>query len=91
MQRLMRRPEPPSEGQGPLYADVKLAMTEVQAYARSHGGAIELVSVSDSGDVTVKMSGACSGCPMSTITLKLGIESQLKLLVPGVGRVIQLK
>jgi Fe-S cluster biogenesis protein NfuA len=66
-------------------------MTEVQAYARSHGGAIELVSVSDSGDVTVKMSGACSGCPMSTITLKLGIESQLKLLVPGVGRVIQLK
>jgi len=66
-------------------------MTDVQAYARSHGGQIELVSVSDEGDVTVRMTGTCKGCPMAGITLKLGIENQLKALVPGVRRVIAAK
>lgn len=66
-------------------------MEDVKAYARSHGGDIELVGVSDDGDVTVRMAGACRGCPMSAVTLKMGIEGQLRLLVPGVKRVIQAK
>lgn len=64
-------------------------MSSVQAYARSHGGEIELVGVSDEGDVTIRLHGACRGCPMSSMTLKHGIEEQLRTLVPGVGKIEQ--
>jgi len=64
-------------------------MEDVQAYARSHGGSIELVAVSEEGDVTIRMAGACRGCPMSALTLKHGIEEQLRILVPGVRKVVE--
>jgi Fe-S cluster biogenesis protein NfuA len=75
------------EERGPLYAQVRDMMSDVQAYARSHGGHIHLLGVTDSGEVKVKMSGACKGCPMSAVTLKLGIEAQLRRLVPGVTKI----
>ncbi len=74
---------------GPLYPQVKSAIADVQAYARSHGGQIHLVSVSIEGDVSIKMTGTCRGCPMSPLTLKRGVEEQLKTLVPGVRDIIQ--
>jgi len=89
IRNLFRRPEVSPADMGPLYPQVKSAMADVQAYARSHGGDIQLVSVSDEGDVTIRMTGACRGCPMSALTLKHGIEEQLRVLVPGVGRVIE--
>jgi len=75
---------------GPLFPQVKQAMVDVQAYARSHGGEIQLLGVSEEGDVKIKFSGACRGCPMSGLTLKHGIESQLRELVPGVKKIIQI-
>lgn len=75
------------EERGPLYAQVKDVMSDVQAYARSHGGQIHLLGVSDEGEVKVKMTGTCRGCPMAGVTLKLGVEAQLRKLVPGVTRV----
>jgi Fe-S cluster biogenesis protein NfuA len=74
---------------GALFPQVKSAMVDVQAYARSHGGQILLLGVSQEGDVKIKLSGACNGCPMSDLTLKRGIEDQLKVAVPGVRRVVQ--
>ncbi|HWA82055.1 MAG TPA: NifU family protein [Fimbriimonadaceae bacterium] len=74
---------------GPLYPQVRAAMLDVQAYARSHGGEIHLVGVSQEGDVSIRLTGACNGCPMSGLTLKHGIEEQLKILVPGVRKVLQ--
>lgn len=74
---------------GPLYPQVKDAMREVQAYARSHGGNIDLVGVNENGDVKIRFRGTCVGCPMSSLTLKLGIEERLRILVPGVKKVIQ--
>lgn len=68
---------------------VRDAMIDIQAYARSHGGEIHLLGVSDEGDVTIRMSGTCNGCPMSGLTLKHGIEEQLRALVPGVRKVVQ--
>ena len=88
LRSLLGRKEEVAE-KGPLYADVRTAMSDVQAYARSHGGQIHLVGVTDSGEVKIKMTGACNGCPMSGMTLKLGIEAQLRTLVPGVTKVIQ--
>ena len=51
------------------------------------GGNVELVDVKD-GVVSVKLTGACAGCPMSTMTLKNGIEQTLKERVPEVKEVV---
>jgi Fe-S cluster biogenesis protein NfuA len=51
------------------------------------GGNVELVDVSD-GVVKVKLTGACSGCPFSTMTLKMGIEQILKQEIPEVKEVV---
>ena len=51
------------------------------------GGNVELIDVSD-GVVKVKLTGACSGCPMSTMTLKMGIERILKQEIPEIKEVV---
>lgn len=52
------------------------------------GGNVELVDVNDEGIVEVKLTGACAGCPMSSMTLKMGIERLLKEEIPEVKEVI---
>lgn len=89
LNRLLGRPSQEPVEKGPLYAVVQGVLGDVQAYARSHGGEIQLVGVNDEGDVKIRLTGACKGCPMSTMTVKHGIEAQLKQLVPGVRNVIQ--
>jgi Fe-S cluster biogenesis protein NfuA len=83
-----RKPEAPPESSGPLFEAVRDAMAEVRSYAQSHGGNIELLSVTEAGVVTIRFAGACKGCPLSGITLKLGIEEQLRIRVPGVKKVL---
>ncbi len=51
------------------------------------GGNVELIDVSD-GVVKVKLTGACAGCPMSTMTLKMGIEQILKQEIPEIKEVV---
>ena len=51
------------------------------------GGNVELVDVEE-GIVKVKLTGACSGCPMSTMTLKMGIEKLLKQEIPEIKEVV---
>ncbi|HEY0865987.1 MAG TPA: NifU family protein [Fimbriimonas sp.] len=89
LKRWLKRTAVDEATQGPLYREVREAMVDVQAYARSHGGEIRLISVSEEGDVRIKLYGTCRGCPMSAITIKLGVEQQLRRLVPGVRKVIQ--
>ena len=91
MLRIFGKKEIKEGDMGPLYPQVRAAMLDVQAYARSHGGEIVLHGVSQEGDVSIKLTGACNGCPMSGLTLKHGIEEQLKILVPGVRRVVEIK
>lgn len=89
IRNLFNRSRLDPKAQGPLYGPVKETMASVQSYARSHGGEIELVGVTDEGDVTIRLRGACRGCPMSALTLKHGIEEQLREAVPGVGKIEQ--
>ncbi len=89
LRNLFGRSKHPVEEEGPLYPLVKAAMVDVQAYARSHGGQIHLIGVSDEGDVKIRLTGTCNGCPMSDLTLRRGVEDQLKIVVPGVRKVIQ--
>jgi len=51
------------------------------------GGNVELIEVND-GTVKVKLTGACAGCPMSTLTLKMGIEQIIKQEIPEVKEVV---
>ena len=66
---------------------VEAALDRVRPGLQMDGGDVELVEV-EGGDVYVRLVGACIGCPISTLTLKAGIEQALKKLVPGVERVV---
>jgi Fe-S cluster biogenesis protein NfuA len=66
---------------------VKDALAKVRPSLQADGGDVELISVSDEGVVKVRLTGACGGCPMATMTLKGGIERVLKKEVPEVKRV----
>lgn len=56
---------------------------------QADGGDVELVDISADGVVSVRLTGACSSCPMSTMTLKMGIEQNLMKKVPEVKEVVQ--
>lgn len=56
---------------------------------QADGGDVELVDVTDDGIVSVKLTGACGSCPMSTMTLKMGIERTLTEKIPEVKEVVQ--
>lgn len=66
---------------------VEKALEKIRPSLRADGGDVELVEVSDDGIVKVKLTGACRGCPMSQLTLKLGIEQALKKDIPEVKEV----
>ncbi|MFZ2054717.1 MAG: NifU family protein [Candidatus Aminicenantales bacterium] len=66
---------------------VEAALNKVRPALMADGGNVELVDVQD-GVVKVKLTGACSGCPMSQMTLKMGIERLLKKEVPEVKEVV---
>ena len=66
---------------------VEEALDEVRPYVESHGGSVELISVSD-GAVRVRMSGSCVGCAASAMTLRRGIEGALRERYPGFREVI---
>jgi len=54
---------------------------------QADGGDLELVEVSEDGDVVVRLHGACVGCPSSSLTLRTGIERNLQVHVPEVRSV----
>ncbi len=62
-------------------------LDKIRPGLQADGGDVELVEVTDDGIVKVKLLGACHGCPMSTLTVKNGIEKTLKEYVPGVKEV----
>jgi Fe-S cluster biogenesis protein NfuA len=67
---------------------VQDALNKIRPSLQADGGDCELVDVSDDGVVKVRLTGACHGCPMSEMTLKMGIEKTLKAAIPEVKEVI---
>jgi Fe-S cluster biogenesis protein NfuA len=70
-----------------LKEKVETALNKVRPSLQADGGDVQLVNVDEDGVVKVKLKGACAGCPMSQMTLKMGIEKILKQNVPEVKRV----
>lgn len=66
---------------------VEKALMKVRSFLQADGGDVELVEITEEGVVKVKLTGACGGCPMASMTLKAGIEKTLKEEVPEVKRV----
>jgi Fe-S cluster biogenesis protein NfuA len=66
---------------------IQIAIDSVRPTLQADGGDVELVEVKD-GVVSVRLTGACGGCPMATMTLKNGIERVIKEQVPEVKEVV---
>ena len=71
-----------------MFEAVKKALEGIRPHLQADGGDVELVAV-EGGVVKVRLTGACGGCPMATMTLKNAVEKRIKSEVPGVTRVEQ--
>lgn len=84
MSRTAATPQPSSDVQ----AQVERVLELIRPAIQSDGGDIELVGVDAGGRVRIRFHGACIGCPSSNMTLKIGIEENLKQNVEGVSEVV---
>jgi Fe-S cluster biogenesis protein NfuA len=66
---------------------IEAALGLIRPALQADGGDVELVDVSD-GVVKVKLTGACGGCAMATLTLRMGIERVLKEQIPEIKEVV---
>jgi len=72
-----------------LRKKVEKILNTIRPHLQADGGDVELIDVTEDGVVKVKLRGACGCCPMSTYTLKSGIEKKLKEEIPQIKEVIQ--
>ena len=69
--------------------EVEKALDTIRPALQNDGGDVELVDVNeDTGTVKVRLTGACGSCPMSQLTLRMGVERVLKEQVPAVKEVV---
>lgn len=67
-----------------LMVKVNEALEQLRPYLNEDGGDMELVGITDEGVAQVKLLGACSDCSMSVMTLKAGLEAQVKKVAPEI-------
>lgn len=72
-----------------MVEEVKKVLEMIRPALQADGGDVEFVELTDDGIVKVRLVGACGHCPMSTVTLKNGIEKTLMEKVPGVKEVVR--
>ena len=70
-----------------MKSQVEQVLDAMRPIIQQDGGDIELVSVSESGEVQIRFQGACIGCPSRAMTLQSLIERNLREYVPGFGSV----
>ncbi len=71
-----------------LYDRVAAVLDGIRPMVQADGGDVELIGVDEDGVVSVRLQGACVGCPSSAITLSMGIERGLQEQIPEVKRVV---
>jgi Fe-S cluster biogenesis protein NfuA len=70
---------------------IEESLERLRVFLAIDGGDIQLVRVTENGIVEVRLLGSCAGCPMSSMTLRAGIERSLMIQHPEVRRVEQVK
>ena len=71
-----------------IKADVEKVLGEIRPMLQADGGDVELVDVTEDGEVQLRLQGHCKGCPMAQMTLAMVIERVLKERVEGVESVV---
>ncbi len=67
-----------------IFQKVEDALQTIRPYLEADGGDVKILEISEGGIVTLELLGACGSCPMSTMTLKAGVEEAIKRAVPEV-------
>jgi Fe-S cluster biogenesis protein NfuA len=76
-------------GDAGVLGQVKAVIDHIRPLLQADGGDIELVGVDEpSGTVSVRLQGACRGCPSAAMTLRMGVERHLKEKVPAVKKLV---
>lgn len=70
-----------------LRQQIEDALETIKPYLNADGGSVRLVDITPDMVVELELLGACGSCPMSTMTLRAGIEQTLKKAVPQIARV----
>jgi Fe-S cluster biogenesis protein NfuA len=70
-----------------LQERVQKVLDLIRPQIQGDGGDVELVGIDEDNVVTVRLTGACVGCPMSQLTLKAGIERIIKQQIPEITAV----
>jgi Fe-S cluster biogenesis protein NfuA len=73
-----------------LRLNVEKALDEIRPFLESDGGNISLLSIEDDSIVKVQLEGACVGCSVNQMTLKLGVEMTIKKYAPQIEQVINI-
>lgn len=71
----------------PLWEQVAFVIERIRPAVQNDGGDIELVEITPTNTVRIRMHGACVGCPSASMTLRMGIERNLQDRVPGITAV----
>lgn len=87
--KMFRREEPVRSDLTPFEQEIAASLKGMEAYARTHGGTLTLVSAErgregQGDEVRIRLGGTCQGCPMSETTLHQGVEAHLRETYPGV-------
>jgi Fe-S cluster biogenesis protein NfuA len=67
---------------------VEAALKKIRPILQRDGGDVELIEVTEDGVVKVKLTGACGGCPMASMTLKHGVERAIREDIPEIKSVV---
>ena len=70
---------------------VDQALDSIRPYLEADGGNVKIVEITDDNVVKVQLLGACSGCSMSAMTMKAGIEEAIKKVIPEIKAVEEVK
>jgi Fe-S cluster biogenesis protein NfuA len=70
-----------------LITRIQHVLDQIRPYLQQDGGDINFVELTDDNIVNVELRGACGSCPYSTMTLKNGVESAIKRVIPEVKAV----
>lgn len=70
---------------------VEQVLNTIRPYLHADGGDVELVEVNPDMDIVLRLTGACSTCSMSDMTMTAGIEESLRRAIPNIGKITAVK
>lgn len=70
-----------------LREQIEFALDTIRPYLEADGGNVRIVDLTDDMVLKIEMMGSCGSCPMSTMTLKAGVEEAIKRAIPEIVRV----